>query len=97
MPNIASRLKTEGMVKRKANPCWVNGPVAREIVEDPLVTEVVEESARNLVADSRFEEGTSAASTSEDTIQRLDEVVERGGDAAEVFWLLLELAGFTDW
>lgn len=85
------------MVKRKANPCWVKGPVAREIVEDTLVMEVVEEPARDIVADSVVEEGTSTASTAEDAIQRLDEVVERGGEAAEVFWLLLELAGFTGW
>ena len=85
------------MVKRKADPCWANGPVARERVEDPLVDEAAEESASSIVADSGVEEEASAASTVETTVQRLDEVLERGGEAAEVFWLLLELAGFTGW
>ena len=97
MPNTASSLETEGMVKRKADLCWANGPVARERVEDPIVNETEEESTSGIVAYSGFEEEASAASTVETTVQRLDEVLERGGEAAEVFWLLLELAGFTGW
>ena len=85
------------MVKRKADPCWVNGPVARELGEDTPVTRVVEEPMIDIVEDSVAEEGTPGASTAVDVAQRLDEMVERGGEAAEVIWLLLELVGFTGW
>ena len=40
------------MVKRKADPCWVDGPLVREIVEASLVMNVVEESVEEFVADS---------------------------------------------
>ena len=65
------------MVKRKANACWVNGPMARKIVEAPLIVEVVEDLVEDIVADSGVEEEASAALTSKDTVQRLDEVEKR--------------------
>ena len=58
---------------------------------------VVEESVEEFVADSGAEEEALATSTSDDTVQRLEEAVARGGEVSEVFWLLLELAGFTAW
>ena len=85
------------MVKRKAYPCWINGPVARELVDDTPVTGMVDEPVREIVADSIAEERTPTASTNVDAANCLDEVVERGGEAAEIFWLLLELAGYTGW
>ena len=85
------------MVKRKADPCWVDGPLVREIVEASLVMNVVEESVEEFVADSGAAEKALATSTSDDTVQRLEEAVARGGEVSEVFWLLLELAGITAW
>ena len=85
------------MIKRKVDSCWLSGPKAREAVENTLVIGSVNEPARDSVADIGVEEKILAASEVEDTVRRLDEVVEQGGEAVEVFWLLLELVGFTVW
>ena len=65
------------MVKRKVDPCWLSGPEAREAVENILVTGSVNKPARDSVADIGVEEKIPAASEVEDTVRRLDEVVER--------------------
>lgn len=84
------------MVKRKADHCWLDGPSVRENLDVYLESNVVE-SVAEIVADIGTEEEAVATSTSEVTVQRLEEAVASGGEVYEVFWLLLELAGFTAW
>ena len=84
------------MVKRKADPCWLDGPLVREIFDASLESNVVE-SVEEVVADSGAAEEVLATSTFEDTVQRLEKAVASGGEVFEVFWMLLELTGFTAW
>ena len=68
------------------DPCWLSGPEAREAIENTLVTGSVNEPARDSMADIGVEEEIPAASEVEDTVRRLDKVVERG-EVASIYFI----------